>query len=138
MAGIWTWMSARSIDWCSRISSSTELATPMIRTVTLTAWSDSALIVSAMAVIASGRRTRSNSSKMTISDALVDMSCRVRLTPSGVSAFIGNSGGWTASELRRPTNPGARLPLRRFDILERLCPERRVGIRNVAIRCATR
>ena len=84
--GIGIWTSARSIDWCSRINSLTELATPMIRTVALTELSDRALIVSAMAVMTSVFFIRSNSSKMTISDAIVDRSCRARRTLSGVRA----------------------------------------------------
>jgi hypothetical protein len=51
--GIGIWTSARSIDWCSRINSLTESATPRIRTVALTELSERALMVSAMAVMTS-------------------------------------------------------------------------------------
>jgi len=63
------------------------------------------LIVSAIAVIASGRRMRSNSSKITISDAARDISCRVRRTPSGVSELTSTSDGGAASGFRNPWNP---------------------------------
>ncbi len=84
--GIGIWTSARSIDWCSRISSLTESATPMSRMVALTELSERALIVSAIAVMTSVLLIRSNSSKITISDAIVDRSWRARRTLSGVKA----------------------------------------------------
>ena len=54
--------------------------------VTLAELSDKALMVSAMAVMTSGFFILSNSSKITINDAVADNSCSVRSTLSGVIA----------------------------------------------------
>jgi hypothetical protein len=75
----------------------------MIRTVVLTELSDRALIVSAIAVMTSVFFIRSNSSKMTISDAAVDSPCRARRTLSGVIASSPRVVGRTGCRAESPT-----------------------------------
>jgi hypothetical protein len=83
--GIRIWTSARSIERCSRISSSTSSATPTRTMVAATMRSESVLIVSAKRARSSGSTMRSNSSMKMASERSWAKASSARMTSYGVT-----------------------------------------------------